>query len=432
MKRTMAMTAMLAVGALALSGCGGADDASGGDKKVEISYLTPKAVGVDMNAELIEAFEAENPDITVTQNTRPSGPEGDNLVKTKLSTGEMEDIFQYNSGSSIQALNPDQNLVDVSDQDWVGDLTDDMTGAVSTDKGLYGAPSGTSRGGVVLYNKKVYEDLGLKVPTSWDEFAANNDKIKAAGKTAVIQSYGTDWTSQLFVLADFGNVLAQDPEWGDAYTNGERKYADEPAVDGFTHQQQAFDSDWFNKDYASATLDDGIKMLAEGDGVHYPLLSNGMASAEQNYPDQVDDIGAFAMPATDGKNTTMTVWLPGAAYIPSSTEGDKLEASKKFLAFLSSDKACDIQGTANDPAGPFATTACSLPDDVPAFLDDMQEYYDAEQTNPALEFVSPVKGPNLTNIVVEVGSGIRPAEDGAALYDEDVKKQAQQLGLEGW
>ena len=51
---------------------------------------------------------------------------------------------------------------------------------------------------------------------------------------------------------------------------------------------------------------------------------------------------------------------------------------------------------------------------------------------PALEFLSPIKGPALEQITVEVGSGIRPAADGAALYDEDVRKQAQQLGLPGW
>ena len=50
---------------------------------------------------------------------------------------------------------------------------------------------------------------------------------------------------------------------------------------------------------------------------------------------------------------------------------------------------------------------------------------------PALEFLSPVKGPALEQITVEVGSGIPPAEDGAALYDQDVKKQAKQLGLAG-
>ena len=35
-------------------------------------------------------------------------------------------------------------------------------------------------------------------------------------------------------------------------------------------------------------------------------------------------------------------------------------------------------------------------------------------------------------ITVEVGSGITSAADGAARYDEDIKKQTQQLGLENW
>ncbi len=65
-------------------------------------------------------------------------------------------------------------------------------------------------------------------------------------------------------------------------------------------------------------------------------------------------------------------------------------------------------------------------------VSDMQPYFDEGKTNLALEFLSPIKGPTLEQITVAVGSGITSAEDGAAQYDEDVKKQAQQLGLEGW
>ena len=63
---------------------------------------------------------------------------------------------------------------------------------------------------------------------------------------------------------------------------------------------------------------------------------------------------------------------------------------------------------------------------------DLAAYVDAGTVTPALEFLSPIKGPALEQITVEVGSGIRPALDGAELYDQDVEKQAQQLGLEGW
>ncbi|MCS3843558.1 ABC transporter substrate-binding protein [Microbacterium sp. AK031] len=430
--RVLLAAAGVAALALPLAACstGGGDS---GDGKVEISFLTQNTgSNIEVAEALIEAFEAENPDITVKLESQPAGTEGDNLMKTKLATGEMEDVFGYNSGSLFQALNPDQNLVPLDDQPWVGDLIDTMTPVVSTENGIYGAPFGSAQAGAIVYNKKVYEDLGLEVPTSWDEFAANNEAIKAAGIAPVIQTYGDTWTSQLFVLGDFGNVLAQDPDWAEEYTGGERKYVDEPALAGFANQQEGYEADWWNEDFASAVYDDGARMVATGEGAHYPILTGIVTTFQQNFPDEIEDLGVFALPAHDAADTKLTVWLPNAVYIPKTTEGDKLEAAKTFVAFINSPGGCEIQTTVMVPSGPFATSACELPDDVPGLLKDMQPYFDEGNTNPALEFLSPIKGPNLENITVEVGSGIRPAEDGAALYDEDVKKQAQQLGLDGW
>ena len=62
----------------------------------------------------------------------------------------------------------------------------------------------------------------------------------------------------------------------------------------------------------------------------------------------------------------------------------------------------------------------------------MLPYFDSGRTAPALEFLSPIKGPNLPQICVEVGSGITSPADGAKEYDKDVEKQAKQLGLAGW
>ncbi len=52
---------------------------------------------------LTKKFNEMNPDIKVTYETQPTGTEGDNLMKTKLATGEMADVFAYNSGSLFQA-----------------------------------------------------------------------------------------------------------------------------------------------------------------------------------------------------------------------------------------------------------------------------------------------------------------------------------------
>jgi len=70
--------------------------------------------------------------------------------------------------------------------------------------------------------------------------------------------------------------------------------------------------------------------------------------------------------------------------------------------------------------------------DDAALVADELKYQKDKKTGPALEFVSPIKGPNLEKILVQVGSGISTGPAGAALYDNDVKAQAQQLGLPGW
>lgn len=429
-RRVLVAAAGVTALALPLAACSGG---GGSDGSVKLTILTADSgEGAEALDALGAAFTEENPDITISVVTQPGGGEGDNLMKTKLNTGEMEDIFGYNSGSQLQGLQPDKFLVDLSDEPWVADLDDNMKKVVSGDDGLYGAPLGTSFGGAVFYNKPIYEELGLEVPTSWDEFAANNDKIKAAGYDAVIQSYGDTWTSQLFVLGDFANVLSQDPDWADEYTAGNRKYVDQPGLQGFLNQQEAGEAGWFNEDFASTLYDEALAKLANGEGAHYPILTNAVSAVQLANPDKVNDIGVFALPAQDAADTKLTVWLPNALYIPKTTEGDKLDAAKKFLEFVNSPAGCDIQNEILTPGGPYATSACTLPDDAPALLADMQAYFDAGATAPALEFLSPIKGPALEQLTVEVGSGIRSAEDAAALYDEDVKKQAQQLGIEGW
>ena len=59
---------------------------------------------------MTEKFTEMHPNVSFEIETHPGGEEGDNLVKTKLATGEMNDIFYYNSGSLLQALSPDRSI----------------------------------------------------------------------------------------------------------------------------------------------------------------------------------------------------------------------------------------------------------------------------------------------------------------------------------
>ncbi|GAA2650535.1 ABC transporter substrate-binding protein [Paractinoplanes durhamensis] len=429
--------ALLAATSMALTACSagslGSSDDKGGDGKVTLTYLIDNGQETLKVAEqMVKDFTAKNPNITIKLDTRPQGTDGDNLIKTRLSTGDMSDVFMYNSGSLFQAMAPEKNLAPLGDTENIGQLDKNFTTAVTSNGKIYGVPLGSYMAGAILYNKDVYAKLGLQVPKTWADFMANNAKIKAGGVDPVIQTYGETWTSQLFILGDFANVTSADPDWADKYTKNQAKYATTPAAEaGFQHLQEVHDAGYTNKDFASAKLADGLRYLAQGKGAQYPILSALLSQLIADNPGSENKIGLFPIPGTDAAKNNLTVWSPNGVYIPATTTGAKLDAAKKFLAYIASPDGCTSQTTASTPTGPYAVKGCTL-GDVPQAVKDMQGYIDSGNSSLALEFVSPVKGPALEQICVEVGSGIRKADAAAKLYDEDVKKQAQQLGLEGW
>lgn len=402
------------------------------DKVTLTYYIDDNPTNVATAEGLKKGFEAENPDITIDIETHPGGSEGDNLVKTKLATGDMGDVFRYNAGSLFHALNPAQNLMDLTNEPFQANVIDSFKPVVSEDGKVYGVPEEAAMGGGILYNRKIYADLGLSVPKTWADFMANNEKIKAAGKAAVIQTFGDTWTSQLFVLGDFYNVQAANPNFAADYTANKAHYADTPAaMAGFQHGEDVFKAGYLNADFASAKFDDGLRMVATGEGAHYPMLTFAIGGIAQNYADNLNDVGFFAIPGTDASKNGLTVWEPAAVYIYKGTKHP--DEAKKFVSFIASTKGCDIRSAANGATGPYLIKGCTLPDSVPPAVKDLLPYFqEGGNSAPALEYLSPVKGPSLEQITVEVGSGIRPAADAAKLYDEDVKKQALQLGLPGW
>jgi raffinose/stachyose/melibiose transport system substrate-binding protein len=423
--------ATAAVTALTLTGC------SPGNSDTDVVTLVYMVETESQNAiaEVVaEDFMALNPDIKIEIEGRPAGTEGDNLVKTQLATGEMADLFLYNAGSLFQALNPTEYLIPLTGEDFMSGVQESFLETVTAGDDVFGVPVGSAEGGGILYNKAVYEDLGLEIPLTWDDFMANNEVIRDAGKAAVVQTYDSTstWTSQLFVLGDYFNVNAAEPNFAADYTANKAKFATTPAaLAGFEHLEEVHEGGFLNEDFGSATFEEGLALIASGDGVHYPMLSGAIGEVARLYPDNIEDVGFFAQPGESADSNGLTVWTSAAVYIPKTTEN--VEEAKRFLAYIASPAGCDSQSAGQTPTGPYLVEGCELPADVPTPVQDLIPYFETEgATYPALEFLSPVKGPNLENILVEVGSGLRSAADGAALYDEDVKKQAQQLGLEGW
>lgn len=397
---------------------------------VELTFMIDRDQSLDgLNAVFARIEEVLN--IKTTLELRPGGAEGDNLIKSRLATGDMSDLCAYNSGSLFKVLNPEENFVDLSNEPYADKLDESFKDSVSVNGKLYGVPNGSTSTGAWLYNIRVHEELGLKVPHTWEELLANCQVIKDAGKHPVLGAYKDSWTSQLILLADYHNLVKDVPDFAEKYDANEAKYATTPAaLRGFEKLSEIFEKGYINPDLNSTTYDMALEMLVNGEGVYFPMLSFALGYIEENFGEEIDNIGSFGQPGDDPEYHGVTVWLPGGVYLAKNSKN--IEAAKLWLEYFTSSEIVNLLASYSKPTGPFAVKGIEVTVPMYRAALDLQPAFDAGMTAAALEFSSPLKGPNLPQITQECGSGISTPLEAAEKYDLDVQKQAIQLGMPGW
>ena len=367
--------------------------------------------------------------LNVEVETRVNGAEGDNVVKTRLVAGEMTDICYYNSGSLLKALNPSDYFQDLSDQDFVKNLDDTYLSTVSVDGAVYGIPFESAAVGGIFYNRSKYEEYGLSVPKTWEEFLANCDTLKEAGENAVIGTYADSWTSQIPYLFDNYNLVQKEPDFLENFEAGSAKWADSEA--GIKSFQKIADiAPYFSQDYTACTYDDGVDKIAMGDGVHLFMFSSFLPNLYDLYgEEQGDNIGFFAIPGDDPENVGATLNITSSFYANKNSEN--LDAVLAFMDFYVSEEGLDAFSSVQQPNGPYFVKGYELPDTAfRCIKEDVQPYFDEGKTYPAAEFLVSVKGTDCAAICQELGTGQITAEEAAEAYDKDCYKQAVQLGLD--
>ncbi len=435
---------------LALTGCGGSDgggsgsgegtpaaedagsdESSGdsGDKPYAGVTLKWWAGNAENNPGTQAVMEAatEKLGMEFEVEVNPGGSEGDNIIKTRMASGDLPDFMAYNSGSKLYDLNPSRGFMDISDWDIVDKFDDAFLSSVTIDGVVYGAPQSSTQAGAVIYYKPDYEELKLEVPHTWDEFVDNCKALADAGKTPVYFTGGETWATQVLFLGDYYNIAAANPTFADDYTEGKAKYADVPeATRSWTKYEDLVD--YLNADKSAATVTDGNFAIATGEATHWFILTQQLPLILENVEDP-DDIGVFGVPGDDADDHGLTVWEPMSWYVNKDTEN--VDAIKAFFEFYYSEEALDLYFGTYGANGPSCIKGYELPDSVcSAVRVDMQKYFDDGKTVPALEYQSPIKGTTCEQMTTAVGLGQMSGEEAAAMYDDDCKKSAVQLGYD--
>ncbi len=201
-RRFLGMLGVVSAAALALAACAPAGD-SDSDGPVTITYTN--FISNDGNEEnlqtIVDAFEAENPDITVEVTTLPYN-DYFTALQTDLAAGTVADVFDTNYDSFPQlAANGVFAPLTVADPDaYRGSLLE----AYSADGVQYALPSSFSTV-VLYYNKDLFDAAGLDYPSSDWTWADE----EAAAVALTDQAAGVWGDHQPVSFYEFYKVLAQ-------------------------------------------------------------------------------------------------------------------------------------------------------------------------------------------------------------------------------
>ena len=353
------------------------------------------------------------------------------MIKTRLATGEMADIFQYNSGSLFQALRPTQTLADLS-----GPAGRRRTSRTSSSRSS--PPTARS---TACPSRRPWAAASSTTPRSTTSSGSRSRRpgtsswptTRRSRRPARCRSRRPTATPGPRSSSCWPTSTTCWPRCRPSPTTTpptRRSTRRRPAaVRGFEHLEDAFKAGYFNEDFGAATYDDGLRMVATGEAAHYPMLTFAIGGDPAEPPRQPQR-RRLLRPARPGRGEERPDRLdagralhPGRERARRGGEGLPRTSSPRSRAATSSPRR------SARPVPTWSRAASCRPTCRRRSPTCCPTSRPKAPPRPALEFLSPVKGPALEQITVEVGSGIRPAADGAALYDQDVEKQAKQLGL---
>jgi raffinose/stachyose/melibiose transport system substrate-binding protein len=349
----------MTLGLALIAGCGGSDASEGSTTEateptetteataptettqvelepVTISYLASQNWVLDSEQELAEQFEAET-GIHVDFQIIPSD-QYFSVLQTKLEAGgEGIDIFGGQSGKTdieLQ-LGVEENAVPLTDEEWVQRMNPLSTEQISLDGVVYGLTIWDTVGGswVVVYNKEIFADNGIEIPTNYDEFAAACETLLGAGVTPIYEPIADGWHHVLW-FAEMGPIFeANAPGLYDRLNANEVNVADDPTAQlDLSQLSDLYTNGCFGENALSDEFANTEAMMAGGD---YAMTVNRLglpAQIEAAYPEASgDNYGFFLIPLADNQIWNVNPAAP-SKFIYSGSE--HIDAAKAYFEFL--------------------------------------------------------------------------------------------------
>ncbi|NJP39243.1 ABC transporter substrate-binding protein [Alkalicoccus luteus] len=322
MKKTVLVSSLASVIAI-LAACGGNADGSG--DTVELEFFQFKGEAVGEFDQLIARFEEENPGITIEQN---NVPDADTVLLSRLTQNDIPDVLTINGGATFGDIGDSGMFKDMTgdaNTEGILDEYEEMLKRLTGTDELYALPHTVNANGVI-YNKEKFDELGLEVPETWDEFIALAEEIESAGETPFYSTYGESWTILPPLNALASNIHGE--EFFERLEAGETSFSEEygEIAEKLEELLQYADNDVFGHDYNI-----GNTAFANGESVMYMQGVWAIGEILEANPDM--ELGVFGLPAADEEGSNDVVsGVDVALMIGEDTEHP--EEAQQFVDFL--------------------------------------------------------------------------------------------------
>jgi raffinose/stachyose/melibiose transport system substrate-binding protein len=304
-------------------------------ENVTLTYMTSQGWIFDSEMALGQQFE-EQTGIHIDYQVIPAD-QYFTVLKTRLNSGEGPDIFGGQSGVSDLVLQYDveRNAVDLSDEPWASHF-DPLVAAQATVNGkLYGLTlwATTATTWVVNYNKTIFEEYELSVPTTYDEFKLVCQTLLDAGIQPIFEPFSDGWHHVLWF-----------PELGPRYEQVTSGLADELNANEATfagnetmltvlqQYKELYDMGCMGQNALSDAYSERTNVMASGAAAMILANLTFPQEVEADHPEvPADSFGQFVMPLADNQVLNINPAGP-TKFIYSGSP--YIEEAKQYFNFL--------------------------------------------------------------------------------------------------
>jgi glucose/mannose transport system substrate-binding protein len=231
-------------------------------------------------AGMFDIYASKYPDVEIVS-AAVAGGAGSNfkgVLKTRLIGGDPPDVFQLHAGLEVQTYSPEQYLEPIDDIYAAEGLEQafpaDLLALLKAYGGHYwGVPVNIHRSNVLWYNKAIFEENNLTPPTTFDEFFAVCEALKAKGITPHIMGSSGAWqVGHLFESVLLGTLGAEGYR---GLWTGATAWTGPEVAQALENLKRMVD--YANPDHPALTWDGAAAYIIEGKGAMYIMgdWSNG-------------------------------------------------------------------------------------------------------------------------------------------------------------